>query len=160
VCVCVCVCVVGSMWLCRDEHEVTVISHNNFICTVHKISRNGSCSYFMRNTLLAGNSEERRPFGRSRRRWDHSVKLDRDEFMRLMICETITLMCCVEIGIRCLSQWLPIAIDGNCVVAAGHREREREGWGAVAWTKTDSVVDSCGHEDGLWFPNEAVDWKV
>jgi hypothetical protein len=27
----VCVCVVGSMWLCRDEQEVTVISHNNLL---------------------------------------------------------------------------------------------------------------------------------
>ena len=57
----------------------------------------------MRNTLLAGNSEERRPFGRSRRRWHHSVKLDRDEFMRLRICETMTVMRCVETGIRYLS---------------------------------------------------------
>jgi hypothetical protein len=37
--------------------------------------------------------------------------------------------------------------------------RGREG-GAVAWTKKDSVVDSCGQEDGLLVPKEAVDWLV
>jgi hypothetical protein len=53
--------------------------------------------------------------------------------MRLRICETMTLMRCVETGIRCLSQRLPIAIDGKCVVAAGHREREPEGGGGGLW---------------------------
>jgi len=37
------------------------------------------------------------------------------------------------------------------------RERETRGGRAVAWTKKDSVVDSCGQEDGLWVPKEAVD---
>ena len=33
------------------------------------------------------------PLGRSRQRWDHNIKLGRDEFMPLGICETTTVMC-------------------------------------------------------------------
>jgi len=37
------------------------------------------------------------------------------------------------------------------------KDRKRGGMGAVVWTKKDSGVDSCGQEDGLWVPKEAVD---
>jgi hypothetical protein len=64
----------------------------------------------MGNALLAGKSEERKQLGRSRWRWDHKIELDRDEFMRLRICDTMT-----YIYTLLIIQRLPTAADGNCV---------------------------------------------
>jgi len=87
----------------QNEQGVTVISHNNLLFVLCTKCHTMGAYLCMRNTFLAGNSEEKRPIGRSRRRWDHSIKLDVDEFMRLRIYETMTVMRGVETGICALS---------------------------------------------------------